>query len=412
VALLKQIEHASVTLQHADVPTARVEQRQSVYGRRWIAAGLIFLLPVVMTALPAPAGAAAGLFRHAIGMEQTIIYNIAVFGADDRRPLSGRLNGLRSSIGVLTNTSSKAVCTAFCVATDIIATAGHCISGTADNSRPRAEDFVFRLDRSHVRAVGVSGAQNGNASLNILTGTARLNTHPPINATSDWALLRLAANACRAGGLPLSKLSAGGVLEKARRGEVYHVAYHRDLPHWEPASALSCHLLSEPEAGDPKVLAHDFERHDELLLHTCDTEAASSGSPLLIQGADGPEVVGINVGTYVRSRVITHDGRIVQRLETKAVANTAVLASTLIPQRDAFASIGKITLTRRDDITRLQQYLADAGMTPGPVDGLFGEKTRAAVVAYQSKIGHTATGLPTLPLLQRLEMTAGSTAAK
>ncbi|MCC0010250.1 MAG: peptidoglycan-binding protein [Hyphomicrobiaceae bacterium] len=149
-----------------------------------------------------------------------------------------------------------------------------------------------------------------------------------------------------------------------------------------------------------------------MLLHTCDTEAASSGSPLLIQGADGPEVVGINVGTYVRSRVITHDGRIVQRLETKAVANTAVLASTLIPQRDAFASIGKITLTRRDDITRLQQYLADAGMTPGPVDGLFGEKTRAAVVAYQSKIGHTATGLPTLPLLQRLEMTAGSTAAK
>lgn len=39
--------------------------------------------------------------------------------------------------------------------------------------------------------------------------------------------------------------------------------------------------------------------------------------------------------------------------------------------------------TRGSDVTRLQQQLKAAGFNPGGVDGIFGRKTKAAVLAYQ-----------------------------
>lgn len=419
MALLNRIGQSCTSLKQINVQhTPRELQWKPPLPEKGVHSVLIAALSALtlaMSALPATAGtAAASLMRLDTNPGRHLVHTVAVFGQDDRRPLATSMNPLRSRIGILSNTNSDAVCTAFCIASDIIATAGHCVSGIGESPSPHAQDFVFHTDASKGSGVGtsVSGARSGYASVNIQTGTIRLKTTPPINATSDWAFLRLAANACPAGGLPLSDLSAAKIHERAQQGQVFNVAYHRDLPHWELASALSCRLLTHSEVEDPEDLARDFERSQDLLLHTCDTELASSGSPLLIEGANGPEVIGINVGTYIRSRVITHDGRIVRRLDTKALANTALLASTLIPQQAAFASIRNITLTRRDQIARLQKLLTAAGIAPGPIDGLFGERTRAAVSHYQAKVGLTVTGLPTFPLLERLEMTTGSTAAR
>ncbi len=39
--------------------------------------------------------------------------------------------------------------------------------------------------------------------------------------------------------------------------------------------------------------------------------------------------------------------------------------------------------SRGPDVTRLQQLLRNAGFDPGPIDGIFGTRTQAAVIAFQ-----------------------------
>ena len=51
------------------------------------------------------------------------------------------------------------------------------------------------------------------------------------------------------------------------------------------------------------------------------------------------------------------------------------------------------TGTRGSDVTRLQQKLRAAGFNPGGVDGVFGSKTRAAVVAFQRAKGLGVDGV-------------------
>ena len=48
--------------------------------------------------------------------------------------------------------------------------------------------------------------------------------------------------------------------------------------------------------------------------------------------------------------------------------------------------------TERSDVMALQQALRDKGYKPGPIDGLYGPRTSAAVRNYQRKEGLTATG--------------------
>lgn len=49
--------------------------------------------------------------------------------------------------------------------------------------------------------------------------------------------------------------------------------------------------------------------------------------------------------------------------------------------------------TRGSDVTRLQKKLKAAGFNPGGVDGVFGGKTQAAVIAYQRAKGLSADGV-------------------
>src|SRR5262245_33771997 len=49
----------------------------------------------------------------------------AVFGKDDRVGLPPRYSSLRNSIGLLFNVQARTVCSAFCVADNVIATAAH-----------------------------------------------------------------------------------------------------------------------------------------------------------------------------------------------------------------------------------------------------------------------------------------------
>jgi protease YdgD len=324
----------------------------------------------------------------------------AVFGSDERVPLPQSLRAVGDKIGVRHDPRSHSVCTAFCVGRDIVATAAHCLYRTSSESPLRLTDWVLKLHGSHT-STHIAGAAEGTPETNVIAGSTRLNVHPPIDATRDWALVRLANPVCKAGSFKLSRKPVEEVMRLAEAGRVYNVAYHRDLPKWQPMFESGCTVKRNFEDAEWSTISRDFANPAQLLLHTCDTGGASSGSPLLVDGPDGPEVVGINVGTYVQSKVIMLNGEVLHRFKSDDVANTGVNSLAFAASLDALRAAD--TLLARHDIRLLQERLAAKGLYKGPQDGIFNAETRAAVEGFERAAELPVTGLATRPLLQALQ---------
>jgi len=62
-------------------------------------------------------------------------------------------------------------------------------------------------------------------------------------------------------------------------------------------------------------------------------------------------------------------------------------------KREKIGAMDIIGATFSADVQLAQKQLTALGYNPGPVDGLFGEKTRLAVIAFQKKEGLTADGV-------------------
>jgi V8-like Glu-specific endopeptidase len=326
----------------------------------------------------------------------------AVFGSDERVPLPQSLRAVGDKIGVLHDPRSHSVCTAFCVGRDIVATAAHCLYRTSNESPLRLTDLLLKLHGSHT-STHIAGAAEGTPETNVISGSTRLNVHPPIDATRDWALVRLASPVCK-GSFKLSRKPVEEVMRLADAGRVYNVAYHRDLPKWQPMFESGCAVRRNFEDAEWTTIRRDFVNADQLLLHTCDTGGASSGSPLFIDGPDGPEVVGINVGTYVQSKVIMLNGEVLHRFKSDDVANTGVNSLAFAASLDALRAAD--TLLARRDIRLLQERLAAKGLYKGPQDGTFSAETRTAVEGFERASEMPVTGLATRPLLQALQGTS------
>ncbi len=327
----------------------------------------------------------------------------AVFGSDERVPLPQSLRAVGDKIGVLHDPRSHSVCTAFCVGRDIVATAAHCLYRTSDVPPLRLTDLLLKLHGSHT-STHIAGAAEGAPETNVIAGSTRLNVHPPIDATRDWALVRLANPVCKGGSFKLSRKPVEEVMRLAEAGRVYNVAYHRDLPKWQPMFESGCTVKRNFEDAEWSTISRDFANPAQLLLHTCDTGGASSGSPLLVDGPDGPEVVGINVGTYVQSKVIMLNGEVLHRFKSDDVANTGVNSLAFAASLDALRAAD--TLLARHDIRLLQERLAAKGLYKGQQDGIFNAETRAAVEGFERAAELPVTGLATRPLLQALQGTS------
>lgn len=332
----------------------------------------------------------------------TLVHPVAVFGQDDRVALPERLATTASRIGVLFNNPARSVCSAFCVGHAMIATAAHCVAVTSpQGARMRPADFLFARaydrERDYAR---IEGYSTGSAAQHILTGEFRLNVRPPIDAARDWALVRLDRPICRNGGLALQSSTSAEILSIAQAGRLFNIAYHRDLPTWTPTYSGPCHAGRDFGASEWSTIAPDFESPDQIVLHTCDTGGASSGSPVFAEGPQGPVVVAMNVGTYVQSRVVTQQGQVTHRQQTETIANTAVNAAVFSEYVAAFRA--EQILATGAPIRQLQEHLAAFNFYAGRADGDFGPVLKAAIVDYQKAQGIPVTGLPTVQLLSRL----------
>jgi Putative peptidoglycan binding domain/Trypsin-like peptidase domain len=296
------------------------------------------------------------------------------------------------------------VCTAFCVGEAMIATAGHCLFNTAGERKPRLVDFWFARNYDQVRDLTrIAGHDTGAAAQNVIAGSMALKVSPPIDASSDWALVRLARPACSSV-LPLRAMPAEDAVREAREGRVFQIAYHRDFRLWRQAYSKPCQVERSFPGVDWKTIAADFKAPDAILLHTCDTGGASSGSPVFVENKTGGDVIGINIGTYVQSRVVVREGpkSAATTLATpEAVANTAVAVAGFIDRVAPFkaATIIKSAAGIRD----LQDALKARGHYTGAIDGSYGSGLQRAIEAYELATGLPVTGVASVALQARLK---------
>jgi len=370
-------------------------------GRRQPRRAIRQLLPLTAALLASQSPSQAGPARP--GLPPPVLAQpVAVFGRDERVAIPARYKDLPAKIGLLVNRRARLVCTGFCVAPDVVATAGHCLHRTHGERPPPLADFVFARNYDKERHfTGIAGAANGAAAQHVMSGSLDLSVRPPIDASKDWALLRLSRPACQRGVLAVAALPSEAIIAAAAAGQIFQISYHRDFMPWRPAYSRPCEVARSFATADWATIARDFADPAQLVLHTCDTGGASSGSPLIRQTATGLEVVAINVGTYVQSKVLMENGQVTKRLDADTVANTAVNSSVFAAKLLAFRQA--TMLASPAQIEKLQMILKQRQLYTGSIDGSYGAALRAAIEAYERAQELPVTGLATEALMQRLQ---------
>ncbi len=253
---------------------------------------------------------------------------VAVFEADNRRPLDPSKHLDMSRFIGLLRVNGAPVCTAFCVASDMIATASHCLFGTTAMKGPALDTVTFSTAASEA-ASSIAGNTAAVQRHNIISGTRHLSVSPPIDAANDWAVARLASPVCQSGGLPIAS-DAGENANSGPAKPLFQIAMHRDLPDTELRYDGPCATLPNREDLNDDLRARDFSGLDQLIFHRCDTGPGSSGSPMLVESPEGPHVAGINIGTYVISHTVVGARAGEEPNQSLPIANTAVKSSSLV----------------------------------------------------------------------------------
>jgi protease YdgD len=114
-------------------------------------------------------GPASAWQSPALPIRQLARHAIAVFGSDDRGPLPAKLKSVQEKMGVLFNLRARTVCTAFCVAKDTIATAGHCLYRTAGERPPQLPDFWFARNYDAVRDYALIAGHGRGAAQHVVS---------------------------------------------------------------------------------------------------------------------------------------------------------------------------------------------------------------------------------------------------
>lgn len=327
---------------------------------------------------------------------------VAIFGNDDRTDLPEDLSALEGKIGMLYEQSTQTLCTAFCVSRNIIATAAHCLFQPKNGKLPNLSEVTFRLNYgTTTQQTGIFGRHTPYTKHFIAVGTTAFNNEPPLSAPRDWALVKIEDPICRFGVIKVEPQPVTDLIQKSQERRIFQVAYHWDYKHWKLAYSKPCPVQRDYDEIQWRFIKKHFIDHDQLVLHKCDTGGASSGSPLLMIPPQSkvPVAIGINVGTYTRTRILLRKGQVVKKLTPDIIANTGVNATAF--EHVVSELENSTVISSHDSMVRLQTELAARGLYTGTLDGELGRATRSAIVNFESSVGLKPTGLPTVSLLDR-----------
>jgi len=332
-----------------------------------------------------------------------MLAKVAMFGNDDRIALPENLAMLSSSVGLVASESERTLCTGFCVGKRTIATAAHCLFRTVGERRADLGSFRFIVgEGGNRRRSAIRGRDVGAHRQHVVAGSFALNILPPIDATRDWALMRLEQPICGKNELLVDAVSPPNIQRIAERGRLLHVSFHSDVRNWRLKVSPSCRVKAELDPLARAQVDRDFVDTAALVLHECDTGLASSGSPLLtIRPDNSLRVTAINVGTYQQTRYLVTGRSVKRRYKPATVANTAVSGSAFADHVLAFTRADIIG--DQEGIRRLQSALRAKGFDPGPSDGIFGERSRSALIHFERSSGAADIGLATYAALRAVE---------
>lgn len=326
---------------------------------------------------------------------------VAVFGDDDREDLPDELGALEGKIGMVYEDSTQTLCTAFCVAKNIIATAAHCLFQPKNGQYPDLNNVQFRLNYGTIQQqAGIYRRNTPFTKHSIAVGTTAFNNEPPLSAPRDWALVKLEKPVCSFGALKVEPRSVPDLIRESKDSKIFQVAYHWDYKHWQLAYSRPCQIEKDFDQIKWQFIKKHFIDSQQLLLHKCDTGGASSGSPILYKDNYNklPSVVAINVGTYTRTRILLRKGKIVKKLDPDIIANTGVNVNAF---QHIIAKLRDADLINSyEDMIRLQNELKVRGLYTGEVDGRLGRGTRSAIIDFEQLVGLNPTGLPSYSLLK------------
>ncbi|MEZ5876958.1 MAG: trypsin-like peptidase domain-containing protein [Tepidamorphaceae bacterium] len=301
---------------------------------------------------------------------------------------------------MLTTAEASFACTAFCVATDAIATNAHCpLRERGPNGPVQLGDMRFSLfagGGNRHPALFAGTCQRGPAAPLRSAGTARRRGDLPAQS-GDWALAKLKTAVCRGRELELAGAPYDEIARAAKEKRLFMIGYQGDkmlIEKW-----LSPCGIRSP--GDRKhFLASQrrtISRSGTLLPHTCDMYEGASGSPLIMERDGKYSVVAMNSGGAGFSEYRqTADGSR-RRVVASRMTNLAVLASAFAPSLERFRN--EKLLRNIGEFEEPANPLKDKGYYRSAIDGLYGPGTRRAIVTREKELGLTPLGMPTRELL-------------
>lgn len=354
----------------------------------------------------------------------SLIKIIAVLGRDDRTALPEKYTDIAAGIGILGQHGRIGwSCTAFCVAPNIVATNAHCVvknptvGRRLDLSRtlfvlPKFKKGGDKAQKYQSRISYPEFVDPRRPALSIYYGN--FHNSRSVNAQGqDWAFVKLSHSVCRGRTLEFSQRPIKEIRKAARRKQVFMIGFHGDKKMEERLFSKNCAIRSP--ANRKYFLTAQRRRmlrQAVLLPHTCDAFKGSSGSPIFLETDTGPKVVGINLGSlrYERYQIKKnrYTGKVISRKKLKQgrETNMAVQPRAFIKGLRRFKT--ENLLSSLNDLRELQQNLKSLGHYRGKIDGIFGNGTRKAVIAFERTEKLTAIGLPTSELLEKMRVKINS----
>ena len=279
-------------------------------------------------------------------------------------------------IGVIRSPRGK--CTAFCVARDVIATSQHCIQLSNERWRSSSMSFWFILDRKgRTRKSPVWGRSPAERRVNIAFGLKKgrfaLRKRNAKDFEADWALIRLKKPICRTVLQPESLIGLSS----------------RTLPGREKAVMISAEKFYRRSrarrwtySGRCRFVSSGVSVNQGAIAHTCDTIPGTSGAPIFLKNDEGELVVAaVNSGSFF----IRENGK--ERALNRA--NKSTEFSNSLPHFVAHARD-----LNADELEEMQRELKKLRLLDGKADGVFGPRTRLAVIKFEAAIGLPELGVP------------------
>jgi peptidoglycan hydrolase-like protein with peptidoglycan-binding domain len=189
---------------------------------------------------------------------------------------------------------------------------------------------------------------------------------------------------------------------------IYNALYLQDLPGSNAAKAVP-KTGASPLAALPPV-STDLPPLDtgasgaQLLLRAVQRELAARGYDVGAEDGKPSAQTKAAIETYQRAHGLPVTGAASDELLRHILLgdSPAESGTTGALSEGAAAEAGP-----EADVAAVQQVLADLGYAPGKIDGVYGEATKAAVIAFQRDRNIARTGAITPELLAELKRVTG-----